>query len=98
MNETSSENPLPWELVYRSANPGLIALAKSVLEGASIPFETRDEGSHGAFPGTPFVGRARIFAPSERAAEARELLSELKESSGGADGGFFEDDSQESGS
>ena len=91
------ENPnaKPWELIYRSANPGLIAVAKSILEGADIPFETRDEGSHGAFPGTPFVGRARLYAPPERAVEARELLSELKESAPGSDSGFFEDDPTE---
>lgn len=86
-----SANEQPWVLIYRSSNPGLVAVAKSVLEGARIAFVTRDEGSHGAFPGAPFVGRARIFAPPERADEARELLSELNESSSGADGGFFED-------
>ena len=67
-----------------------VAIIKSILEGAAIPFLTQGENQFGAFRGT-FAGgsifnprsRGVVFTvPARMAEEARTLLDELDETGG----------------
>jgi hypothetical protein len=78
--------PLDLVTVFKSADPGLIALAKSLLESAQIPFVTRGEGIQdwvglGRFPGGAniAVGPVDLRVSSEDADEAKMLLEDLEE-------------------
>lgn len=69
--------------VFESANPGLLALAKSVLEGAAIEFSTVGESTGAVFSGNPLFGRVRLVVSPENAEHAKSLLEELKENDDG---------------
>jgi len=66
--------PLEREIVFVSANPALLAIAKSVLESADIDFVVLSEFAQGEFSVLP----ARIAVDADRSEEAKELLSELE--------------------
>ena len=66
--------------VFESSNPALLALAKSVLEGAGIEFSTVGESTGAVFAGNPLFGRVRIVVGEEDVARATALLEELRES------------------
>ena len=70
--------------VLESSDAALLAVAKSLLEGAGIEFFAKDEGVQDLFAwgrfGTgfnPFVGPVQVQVSAEDAKEARALLSDL---------------------
>lgn len=70
--------------VFRSGNPALLAMAKSILEDAGIEFIATGEALQDLFAwgrmGTgfnPIVGPAQIKVPQEDEEEALELLKQL---------------------
>jgi len=63
--------------VFESTNPGLIALAKSLLEGAAIDYVAVGDDVAAVFAGNPMFGRVSIRVAEERADEAEALLAEL---------------------
>ena len=75
------QNEESLEVVVETVDPTEVAIIKSLLEGASIPYLTRGEDQYdafrGAFRGTVFSPRGRVVAflvPASRAEEARLLL------------------------
>ncbi|MCU0224877.1 MAG: DUF2007 domain-containing protein [Acidobacteria bacterium] len=76
----------PPELVLaaRFANVALVPLAKSMLDGAGIPFYTRNEltqdligwGRFGAMF-NPLVGMVEFWVPADQVDAARRVLGEL---------------------
>jgi len=67
--------------ILDSTNPGLIGIAKTVLESAGIEFLAVGENvASVAFSGNPFLGRVRIQVERSRVEEAEALLSEVAES------------------
>ncbi len=65
--------------VFDSANPGLLALAKSLLEGAGIEYLAVGENAGAVFSGNPFLGKVRLDVAKDRAEEATALLAELQD-------------------
>jgi hypothetical protein len=67
--------------VLSSYDEGEVLMAKSLLEGADIPYfmpgeALQDPVDNRLFPGSTFaLGPVRILVPPERAAEAKEILS-----------------------
>lgn len=79
--------PVELVTVFRSGNPALIPLAKSLLESAEIGFLTKGENVQdlfgwGRFPGglSMIVGPVEFQVDSNDAEEARRLLEDLHES------------------
>src|SRR3954465_4426955 len=77
------QNEEPLEVVLETVNPSEVAIIKTLLEGAGIPYLTRGEDQYdafrGAFRGTVFNphGRPVVFlVPSTMAEEARLLLQQ----------------------
>jgi len=75
------ENEEPLEIVMETVNPAEVAIIKSLLEGAGIPFLTRGEDQYdafrGAFRGTVISSGGRpvtFLVPTSKAEEARLLL------------------------
>jgi hypothetical protein len=75
------QNDESLEVVLETVDPIEVAIIKSLLEGASIPYLTRGEDQYdafrGAFRGTVFSPRGRAVAflvPASMAEEARLLL------------------------
>jgi Putative prokaryotic signal transducing protein len=65
--------------VFRTNDPGLLAVAQSLLEEADIEFFVAGQAISGLYPGGaagPF-GVPEICVAAENAEEARELLKEL---------------------
>lgn len=64
--------------VFKTSDPGLLAVAQSLLEDADIEFFVAGEIVSGLYPGpiSP-LGRPEIRVAAEHAHEARELLKEL---------------------
>ena len=80
-NTTMQNEPL--EVVLETIDPTEVAIVKSLLEGAGIPYLTRGEDQYdafrGAFRGTVFSSHGRPVAflvPASMAKEARLLLQE----------------------
>jgi len=65
--------------VFESGNPAILAIAKSLLEGAGIAFLAKGEEFQDVFT-LPLTEPVHILVEPERAEEARELLRELQES------------------
>jgi hypothetical protein len=67
-------------MVLSSYDEGEVLMAKSLLEGADIPFfmpgeALQDPVDSRLFPGSTFaLGPVRILVPPERAEEAKEIL------------------------
>jgi hypothetical protein len=77
------ENEEYLELLLETIDPTEVAIVKSLLEGAGIPYLTRGEDQYdafrGAFRGTVFSPHGRPVAflvPASMAKEARLLLQE----------------------
>ncbi len=75
------QNEEPLEVVFESVDPTEVAIIKSVLEGAGIPFLTRGEDEYdafrGAFRGSVFNPRGRpvtFLVPASMAEDARLML------------------------
>jgi hypothetical protein len=75
------QNEESLEIVLETLDPTEVAIIKSLLEGAGIPYLTRGEDQYdafrGAFRGTVFSHRGRLVAflvPASMAEEARRLL------------------------
>ena len=73
------------EVVFETVDPTEVAVIKSLLEGASMPYLTRGEDQYdafrGAFRGTVFSphGRPVVFlVPASIVKEARLLLKEVE--------------------
>jgi hypothetical protein len=67
------------ETVFETNDPGLLAVAQSLLEAADIPFIVAGAVVTGQTPGGiigPY-GLPRIQVPAEDAADARDLLKDL---------------------
>jgi hypothetical protein len=64
--------------VLETNDPGLLGVAKSVLEAAGITFFAKGESLSIAFGGGP----VKLQVPHDNAAEAEALLSELKRPKG----------------
>ena len=72
--------------VFQTGNPALIALAKSLLEAEGIEYYVRGEGLQDLFAYgrlglgfNPVTGSPVFLVREDDAAEARELLGELRE-------------------
>lgn len=83
--EKKTTEELKLEPVYATGDPGIIALIKSILESAAIPYFIKGEETQNLFGiGTLGLGYNAMLGPMEvwvRAEDkeaARELLSELK--------------------
>jgi hypothetical protein len=64
--------------VFRTGDPGLLAVAQSLLDAAEIDFFTAGQTSSGLYPGAVSrFGVPEIRVRAEDAADARELLKEL---------------------
>ena len=81
-----SSTPADLVTVLSAGDAGLIAVAKSVLQSADIPFLVQGEAVQDLFGagrlGTGFslvIGPIAIQVRAEDAAEAREILTELRE-------------------
>src|SRR5215831_5123835 len=79
----SMQNEASLEVVLETVDPSEVAIVKSLLESAGIPYLTRNEDAYdafrGAFRGTVFNPRGRPVAflvPASMAKEARLLLQE----------------------
>ena len=77
------KNEEPLEIVLETMDAAEVAVVKSLLEAAGIPFLTRGEDQYdafrGAFRGTVFNPRGRpvvFLVPASLAVEARLLLQE----------------------
>ena len=77
------QNEEPLEIVLETIDPTEVAIVKSLLEGAGIPYLTHGEDQYdafrGAFRGTVFSPHGRpvtFFVPANRANEARLLLQQ----------------------
>jgi hypothetical protein len=75
------QNEEPLEVVIETVDPIEVAIIKSLLEGAGIPFITRGEDQYdafrGAFRGTVISSRGRpvtFLVPASIAEEAKLLL------------------------
>lgn len=62
--------------VFESGNPALLALAKSLLEGAGIPYLVKGGEFQDVFT-LPLTAPIQLQVEPERAEEAAELLREL---------------------
>ncbi len=74
------ERPRPnleFATVLETADPGLLSVAKSVLDGAGIEFVSIGENAGAIFAGNPFLGRVRLQVDADRVEEVTALLSEL---------------------
>ena len=81
------------EVVLETVDPTEVAIIKSLLEGAGLPYLTRGEDQYdafrGAFRGTVFSphGRPVVFlVPASMAKEARLLLKEAESPDEGVGG------------
>ncbi len=81
-----------WVEVAETADPSLLPVLRSVLEGAGIPCTFEGEEAVGIFPlglnDTHFAQSgiaARLLVPADRLAEARELLDTAATSQGMAE-------------
>ena len=65
--------------VFRTNDPGLLAVAQSLLEDAHIEFFVAGQTASGLYPGgaTGPYGVPEIRVAAQNADEARELLKEL---------------------
>jgi hypothetical protein len=65
--------------VFRTNDPGLLAVAQSLLEDANIEFFVAGQTASGLYPGgaTGPYGVPAIRVAAENADQARELLKEL---------------------
>jgi putative signal transducing protein len=65
--------------VFRTNDPGLLAVAQSLLEDAHIEFFVAGEAASGLYPGgaTGPYGVPEIRVAAQNADEARKLLKEL---------------------
>ena len=85
--------------IFRSGNPAIIPLAKSLLESADISFVTKGEQVQdlvgwGRFPAglNPAIGPVEFQVSSDDAEQARQLLAELEETGGSHDSPGTESD------
>jgi hypothetical protein len=67
--------------VFKTNDPGLLGMAKSLLADAGIAYVVAGEGLQGLFPGSHYGNdfAPRILVGAEDADTARELLRELGE-------------------
>ena len=66
-----------WVTVYRPANDGDLAVAKSILEGSDIPCYVRGEAASGVW-GVQFLTEgAQVQVPSDRVDDAVAVLDPL---------------------
>ena len=73
--------------ILETADPTLLILAQSLLEGAGIPSHVRGHGAlgmtaPGRLGGNPIAGPVRLEVREDRAAEACEILERLFEHEG----------------
>jgi hypothetical protein len=62
--------------VFASADPGVVAVAKSLLDGEEIDYFVRGDGVQDMFPSSA-TGPAQFWVREDDADRARELLQEL---------------------
>ncbi len=74
----TAERPPELVTVFESGNPAILAVAKSLLEGAGIAFLVKGAEFQDVFT-LPLTEPVEILVEPERAEEARELLRELQE-------------------
>ena len=80
-----AESDEGFESVYKTENPALVAIAKSVLEDAQIEYyvegdANQDYAGGGGFAGLGFAIRpVEFLVSSEDAVAARELLADLED-------------------
>jgi hypothetical protein len=73
MNEPDASAPGP-VTVFTVRDPGLQAVAESLLEGAGIPFYVKSQNASNL---TPFFIWVELQVDPAQAGEARELLADL---------------------
>jgi hypothetical protein len=64
--------------VMETADPALISIAKSVLEGSGIWFVAQGEGASSLLPGSMGIFPVRFFVDRESVERAEVLLKELE--------------------
>ncbi len=76
----------PVEAVVETADPAELDIVRSILEGAGIPYAVEGSEPRAAYRAghalhrfDPLFGGLRFLVPSECAAEARALLTEIDE-------------------
>jgi hypothetical protein len=60
--------------VFVAGDPGLLAIAKSLLDSAGISFFAKGENLQNIFPCVPWV---ELQVPADQASEAAALLADL---------------------
>lgn len=75
-DEPEPDHPEGVELFWAS-DPGFLAIAKSILEGASIPYSVQGEETMALF-GTPRSLSSRVSVPKTRYDEAMALMVEAE--------------------
>lgn len=88
-----SPEAVQWESVLETGDPALLAVAKSVLQNAGIPFVVIGEGLQNLEGGgglgigyNQLFGPATLRVPPDRAATARDLLAEQPDEAADAGG------------
>ena len=66
-----------WVTVYRPANDGDLAVAKSILEGSSIPCFVRGEATSGVWGVQLLAEGAQVQVPRDRLDDAIAVLDPL---------------------
>ena len=76
MSERDESGPVT---VFRTNDPGLLAVAQSLLEDADIGFFVAGQAVSGLYPGgaTGPYGVPEVRVAAENAEEARDLLKDL---------------------
>jgi len=64
---------IEFESIFKTSNPATIALAKSILEDADIPYALKSQGLQAIYA----LGMVQFQVPPEHTVTARSLLSEL---------------------
>jgi hypothetical protein len=80
--DPQTEIETDYEEVFETAEPDVLPVIKSLLDGAGIPWATHGEGMMNIFPSEVMTlvtltdqDEVRIYVPESRAEEARALLS-----------------------
>lgn len=86
---------MPFVTVFETADPAILPLLRSLLDGTDIPYTIRNEEALGLFPAAhvglavdPYSHAAEVLVPDDRAEEARALLAEIDQDAGEAAGAW----------
>ena len=75
LSSAVEQQDIEFEEILATYNPGDIAIIKSILDGAGIPYYFQNENFVHLYP---LVEPARLIVPRSQVAEAQSLLKDLK--------------------